>query len=137
MKLEGLHGQETAKRGTCNLARVSRKKSCSSLCSRVSVRRAPGRQEFPLGLRTAKRLLTCAQHDHFAQHRQAIPEKANFATLGMVPLHWNLANPQTDPTRQKKQLNIEREAFDPRRFKNRPAHFEAKRFESALRIPKR
>ena len=47
MKLEGLHGQETAKRGTRNLAGVSRKKSCGNLCSRVSVRRATRELEYP------------------------------------------------------------------------------------------
>src|SRR5882724_2973163 len=36
-----------------------------------------------------------------------------------------------------KQLHVEREAFDPRRFKNRSARFQAKRFKSALRVPKR
>jgi len=62
--------------------------------------------------------------------------KANFAALSMVPTHWNFANPQTGPMREIKQLDVEREAFDPRRFKNRSARLEAKCFKSALRIPK-
>jgi L-ascorbate metabolism protein UlaG (beta-lactamase superfamily) len=78
-----------------------------------------------------------AQHDHFPQHAQAVAEKPNFAALCMVPMHWNFANPQTAPMREIKQLYIEREAFDPRRFKNRSARLEAKRFKSALRVPKR
>ena len=41
------------------------------------------------------------------------------------------------PMREIKQLHIEREAFDLRRFKNRSARLEAKRFKSALRVPKR
>ena len=36
-----------------------------------------------------------------------------------------------------KQLHVEREAFDPRRFKNRSARLETKRFKSALRVPER
>src|SRR6516165_4452797 len=55
----------------------------------------------------------------------------------MIPPHRNLANPQTGPTREIKQLHVKCEAFDPRRFKNRSACLEAKRFESALGVPKR
>src|SRR6476646_192364 len=55
----------------------------------------------------------------------------------MIPTHWNFSNPQTGPMRAIKQFHVEREAFDLRRFKNRPARFKAKRFKSALRIPKR
>src|SRR4029077_6461194 len=82
-------------------------------------------------------LLTRAQRDHFAKHAQAVAEKADFAALGMVPSHWNFANLQTGPMRAIKQLHVEREAFDPRRFKNRTARLEAKRFKSALRVPER
>src|SRR4029077_12992715 len=82
-------------------------------------------------------LSTRAQRDHFAQHAQTVAEKANFAALSVVPAHWNLANTQTGLMRAIKQLHVEREAFDSRRFKNRSARLEAKRFESALRVPKR
>ena len=78
-----------------------------------------------------------AQRDHLAQHAQAVAEKTNFAAFGMVPTHWNFANPQTGPMRAIKQLHVEREAFDLRRFKNRSARLETKRFKSALRVPKR
>src|SRR5262245_22051124 len=40
MKSEGLHERESAKCGTTNLDRVSRKKSCGEFCSRFSMRRA-------------------------------------------------------------------------------------------------
>src|SRR5262249_4578910 len=63
--------------------------------------------------------------------------ETNFTALGMVPAHWNFANPQTCPTREIKQLNVEGETFDPRRFKNRSAYFEAKCFKSALCVRKR
>src|SRR5882757_11119004 len=78
-----------------------------------------------------------AQRDHFAQHSQAVAQKTNFASFSVVPTHWNFANPQTGPMREIKQLDVEREAFDPRRFKNWSARLEAKRFKSALRVPKR
>jgi hypothetical protein len=78
-----------------------------------------------------------AQRDHFAQHAQAVAQKTNFTAFSVVPTHWNFANPQTGPMREIKQLDVEREAFDPRRFKNRSARLEAKRFKSALRVPKR
>src|SRR6266550_1545532 len=80
---------------------------------------------------------TCAERDHFAQHAQAVAQKTNFAAFSVVPTHWNFANPQTGPIREIKQLHVEREAFDPRRFKNRSARLEAKRSKSALRVPKR
>jgi len=78
-----------------------------------------------------------AQRDHFAQHAQTVAQKTNFAALSVVPTHWNFANPQIGPMREIKQLHVEREALDPRRFKNRSACLQAKRFKSALRIPKR
>src|SRR5206468_8936577 len=78
-----------------------------------------------------------SQRDHLAQHAQTVAEKANFAALSVVPTHWNFADPQTGPMREMKQLHVEREAFNPRRFKNRSAHLEAKRFKSALSVPKR
>ena len=78
-----------------------------------------------------------AQRDHFAQHAQTVAQKANFAALSVVPTHWNFANPQTGPMREIQQLHVEREAFDPRRFKNRSACLQAKRFKSALCVPKR
>src|SRR6188472_2814413 len=54
----------------------------------------------------------------------------------MIPTHWNFANLQTGPMRAIKQLHIEREAFDLRFFKNRPARLETKRFKSTLSVPK-
>ena len=54
----------------------------------------------------------------------------------MVPANRNLADMQTGAMRQIKQLDIKREAVDPRRFKNRPTRIEAKGFKSALRVPK-
>src|SRR5205814_5722037 len=78
-----------------------------------------------------------SQRDHLAQHAQTVAEKANFTALSVVPTHWNFADPQTGPMREIKQLDVEREAFDPRRFKNRSARLQAKRFKSALRVPKR
>jgi hypothetical protein len=71
------------------------------------------------------------------QHAQTVSEKTNFTAFGMVPPHGNLAKPQTGPMRKIKHLHVEREAFDPRRFQNRSARLEAKRFKAALRIPKR
>src|SRR5215471_18166014 len=55
----------------------------------------------------------------------------------MVPTNWNFPNPQTGSMREIKQLHVECETVDPRRFKNRSARLEAKRFKSALRVPKR
>src|SRR6478752_7446155 len=78
-----------------------------------------------------------AQRDHLAQHAQAVAEKTDLAAFGMVPTHWNFADPQPGPMRAIKQLHVECEAFDVRRFKNRSARLETKRFKSALRIPKR
>src|SRR5512132_2962238 len=126
------------KSGTSNLDGVSRKKSCG-LPVAASLRDAPPARgkHFCVALRAAKRLQMSAQRDHFAQHAQTVAQKANFAALSVVPRHWNFANPQIGPMREIKQLDVEREAFDPRRFKNRSAHLEAKRFKSALRVPKR
>src|SRR5205823_4853000 len=78
-----------------------------------------------------------AQRDHFPQHAQTVAQKANFAALSMVPTHWNFANSQTGPMREIQQLHVECEAFDPRCFKNRSARLQAKRFKSALSVPKR
>ena len=55
----------------------------------------------------------------------------------MVPADWNFTDAQTSALRQIKQLHVERETLDSRRFEDRPARVEAKGFESALRIPKR
>src|SRR4029453_14119937 len=78
----------------------------------------------------------CAQRDDLPQHAQTVAEKANFAAFGMVPPPWNFGNLQTGARDGVEQLHVEGEAGDPGRFKNRSARLEAKRFKSALRIPK-
>src|SRR4029453_1156912 len=153
MKFEGLHGQEAAKRRTGNLVRVNRKKSWWIGFSEDDAHRqrpiiiatAPhqkpgGKAAFAHALRTTRstwRLRSRAQRNHLPQHAKAVAEKANFTAFGMVPTHWNFANPQTRSMREIEQLHVECEAVDPRRFKNRPARLKAKRFKSALRVPKR
>src|SRR5438045_7944200 len=124
------------KSGTNNLDGVSRKKSCG-LAVAASLETPPDSgKHLCVALRAAKQLRMNAQRDHLAQHAQAVAEKINFAAFGVVPTHWNFAHPQTSPTSKIKQLHVEREAFDPRRFKNRSARLKAKRFKSALRVPK-
>jgi hypothetical protein len=54
----------------------------------------------------------------------------------VIPSHGNFADPKTLTLRPIKQLDIEREAIDPSRFKNRSGRIEAKGFESALGVPK-
>src|SRR5262245_61629136 len=85
---------------------------------------------------TVQRVSLRPQRDHFAQHAQTIAKETYFAAFGMVPTHWNFADPQTGSMREIKQLHVECEAVDPRRFNNRSARLEAKRFKSALCVPK-
>jgi len=65
-------------------------------------------------LRTAKRLQTHSQRNHFAQHAQAVFEKADFASFSVIPPHRNFPNPQSGTVREEKQFDIECKAVDPR-----------------------
>jgi hypothetical protein len=87
--------------------------------------------------RSEKRLRSCSQRDHFAQHPQAILEKLNFAPLSVIPAHRNLTNSQSSMLREIKQFDIKGEAIEAGGFKHRAANVEAKRLKTALSIPKR
>src|SRR4030095_6763590 len=110
-----------------------RERKGTRFLGRVSARRVGTTSKNSLvALRTAKRLQMSSQRDHFPQHAKAVAEKTNFTAFGMVPPRWNFADPQTGPMREIKQLDVEGEAFDARRFKNRSEHLEAKRFKYAF-----
>src|SRR5207244_2325077 len=78
-----------------------------------------------------------SQRDDLAQHAQAVAQKINFAALSVVPAHGDFAHAETGAARQKEQLDVEGKTIHPRRFENRPAYFEPKRFEPALCVPER
>jgi hypothetical protein len=82
-------------------------------------------------------LLRSRSHrDHFSQHSQAVAEKADLASLSVVPADRNFPNAQSGAMREKKQLHIEGETVNPRRLQNRATNVKAKRLESALGVPK-
>src|SRR5262249_50208906 len=85
----------------------------------------------------AKGLRSLSQRDHFPQHSQAVVEKTDLASCGMIPADRDFTNAQSGAMRQKKQLDIERETISLRRLQNRPANVEAKRLKTALGVPKR
>jgi hypothetical protein len=137
MKLEGLHWKP--KSGTNNLdIRAGKQRDAKRwiVFSEDDVyrlrpiifpnaqRRKSGCRAASLGnaLRTTRSpfetLCSRAQRDHLAQHAQAVAEKTNFASFRVIPAHWNFANSQTGAVREKEQLHVEREAIDPRLFKN-------------------
>ena len=81
--------------------------------------------------------MTDSQRDHFAQHRETVVNYADLASFGVIPTHRNFAEPQSAAVGEKKKFDIERESDGMRFFQNRAASIEAKRFETALCVPKR
>src|SRR5260370_28361938 len=55
----------------------------------------------------------------------------------MVPAHRDLPEPQSSAVSEKKKFDIKREPDGMRFFQNWPADIQPKRFETALRVPKR
>jgi hypothetical protein len=64
-------------------------------------------------------------------------EKTDFAAFSVVPSDRNFADAQSGALREIKQLDVEGESIDARGFQDRAANVEAKRLETALRVPKR
>ena len=106
------------------------------ILSEALLRKSGDKSALTNALRTTRSTLdmTRAQHDHFPQHAQAVAEKTT-----LLPLAWfhrtGTADPETGPMREIKQLHVECETFDPRRFKDRSTRLEAKRFKSTLGVP--
>src|SRR5437870_3938014 len=80
---------------------------------------------------------TRPQRDHLAQHADTIVNEVNFAAFGVVPAHRYFLQTQAGALGEKEQLDIESEPLHVRRFEDWATDIEPKRFEPALRIPKR
>src|SRR4051812_8376383 len=150
MKLEGLHGNETARHGRFNLDSAARKKSTAACHPEPRRRRGTSPTEFGAhkitsvieqlaggpSLHSGSHRVSLSYRDHFPQHSQAITKKTDLATLGVVPTHRNFTDAQSGMLREVKQLDIESETIEAGGLQNRAAYVEAKSLEPALRIPK-
>src|SRR5687767_14153704 len=68
---------------------------------------------------SATRLLT--NQSDFTQHFETVAEEADLAAFVVVPANRHFAEPQPGAIREIKQLDVEPESIDSRRFNQRPA----------------